>query len=303
MLEREVKRIQLKEKFELREDVDITAIDTMYIYHFDKSYCMKDYESHAPLELIYVDSGEEEVYEDDNRYVLSKGEAFLHKPFSAHKDGCLSENSLVYIITFETESESISRLYDQVIKVDKSNSLRLKEVFEIYYNNVDSTIDTWFGNHTTVQKKKSKFGIQQIIKNKFEDFFLNLINQFESEKEETETKLATYDSQLIQKIIEVLNEMLYEKFSLDEIAKKVSYSKSYLCRQFKQVTGSTIIDYFYSLKINEAKKLLMNDKNTIMETSDKLSFDSVQYFSKVFKKYSGLSPAVWKSISSTRNYF
>jgi AraC-like DNA-binding protein len=49
--------------------------------------------------------------------------------------------------------------------------------------------------------------------------------------------------------------------------------------------------------------MLINGEYTIEEVSDLLGFDSVQYFSKVFKKYVGLTPSTWKNISTERMYF
>ena len=134
---------------------------------------------------------------------------------------------------------------------------------------------------------------------------LNKINKILSiVLEENEAlEYRKYDDPVVNRVIEELDKEKYEKFSLDKISKNVSYSKSYLCRQFKKVTGVTIIYYFYSLKVEEAKKMLIHGDHTIEETSDLLNFDSVQYFSKVFKKYSGLSPSNWRTVSSKRMYF
>lgn len=301
MSEQEIIRHELNEKYLLTEEITITSIDTMYIYHFDKGYKLPHFEIHKALELIYVEDGVEEVYEDNAMYEVKKGEAFLHKSNVPHKDGCLSDSSHVYIISFEGQVEQLKPLFDHVIKLEKTDILLLKEIFEIYINNREKWINSHFSDHQSVIPKTKKiFGVQQIIKNKFEIFFLGLLNP---KNEEVQTTLQDRSSQLVNSIIEVLKELIEERFSLDKIANKLSYSKSYLCRQFKQETGSTIINYFYSLKIEEAKKLLFNKGLTITQVSDKLGFDSSQYFSKVFKKYCGLSPAVFNSISKKREFF
>lgn len=284
-------------QYRLDKVIEIKSISSIYIFHFDKSY-FTDFEKHAPIELIYVDEGVEQVWEDDKVYTLQKGEIFIHKPMAFHKDACSSDESRVYIISFTTSSKIISKLFDRVIKLKKNEINQLKQVFETYIRNVDSDIDQWFSDRKIIANKNS-FGVSQIIKNNFELFFISILNPEENEALE----YRKYDDPVVNRVIEELDKEKYEKFSLDKISKNVSYSKSYLCRQFKKVTGVTIIYYFYSLKVEEAKKMLIHGDHTIEETSDLLNFDSVQYFSKVFKKYSGLSPSNWRTVSSKRMYF
>ncbi len=284
-------------EYKLDKVIDIESISSIYIFHFDNSY-FTDFETHPQLELIYVDDGIEEVFEDDKTYQLSKGQAFIHKPFASHKDRCVTDKSTAYILSFRTSSPSMNQLFDRVLDLSKTEVDQLKQVFEIYIKNVDCNIDQYFSERKIIVNSNS-FGISQIIKNIFELFFISLLNPKENEPLENHT----YNDTFVNMVIQELNKAKYEKFSLEKISKNVSYSKSYLCRHFKRVTGITIINYFYSLKIEEAKKLLLNGEHSIEETSDLLNFDSVQYFSKVFKKYCGLSPSNWRNISSKRMYF
>ena len=284
-------------QYKLEKVIEIKSISSIYIFHFDKSYSTT-FEIHPQIELIYVDEGIEQVWEDDKIYTLKKGEIFLHKPMASHKDACLSDESRVYIISFTTSSKSFEQLFDRIIKLRKNEINQLKQVFETYIKNVDSDIDQWFSDRKIIAERNS-FGVSQVIKNNFELFFISILNPEESETLE----YRKYDDPVVNKVIEELDKEKFKKFSLDRISKNVSYSKSYLCRQFKKFTGITIIYYFYSLKVEEAKKMLIHGDHTIEETSDLLNFDSVQYFSKVFKKYSGLSPSDWRTVSSKRMYF
>lgn len=281
----------------LDDEIDIRAISSIYIFHFDRDY-FTEFECHPQLEMIYVDDGIEEVFEDDKTYILKKGEAFLHKPNAAHKDRCVSENSTAYIISFSLDKGRLDQLFDRVISLNKSDVAQLKEVFELYVKNVNSDIDQHFSDRRIVINP-NRFAVSQIIKNQFELFFINILG---AEKNGSLESL-TYDDSVVNRVIVELIKEKCNKFSLERISKNLSYSKSYLCRHFKKKTGVTIINYFYSLKVEEAKKLLLSNKHSIEETSDLLSFESVQYFSKVFKKYCGLTPSAWRNIATKRMYF
>ena len=286
--------------YPLIKEVEIFDIWGVYVFSFIPSY-KSNAESHPQLELFFVDEGVEEVYEDGKTYQLNAGQMFLRKPNSLHKDRCLSPHSTCYILAFTGESPHFPKLYDRVIQLTKNQITQLYELFELYIKGIDGDVDKRV-NIRGITPKKKVFGLPQIIKNKLELFFISLFSSESKETNEFET-FRNYNDPLVDLILKELHERKYEKFSLTKISINLSYSRSYLCRHFKDVTGATIINYFYSIKIEEAKKLLISGKHSIEETSDLLNFDSVQYFSKVFKKYCGLSPSTWRSISTERKYY
>ncbi len=84
---------------------------------------------------------------------------------------------------------------------------------------------------------------------------------------------------------------LTEKLSIDSIAFEVGLSKFHFSREFKKLTGKTVIDYINMRRCEIAKRLLINENYSVAETAEKCGFDNPTYFSETFKKYIGLSPA------------
>ncbi len=82
-----------------------------------------------------------------------------------------------------------------------------------------------------------------------------------------------------------------EKISLEEAARLTGLSPDYFCRAFKKLCGCTFITYYNRLKIEKAEQLLRTTDMTISEVSDYLSFSSVNYFGKLFKKHKNYSPS------------
>ena len=62
------------------------------------------------------------------------------------------------------------------------------------------------------------------------------------------------------------------------------FSKTYVKSVFKKGTGQTIMQYFSSLKIDEAKKLISYNRYTFTEIAYRLGYSSLHYFSRQFKK-------------------
>lgn len=83
----------------------------------------------------------------------------------------------------------------------------------------------------------------------------------------------------------------FSKISLNEVAEKLEITPSYLSRIFKKVIQKSFSDYVAEVKINEAKKLLLENNNRIYEVSEMLGYDDPYYFSKVFKKITQMTPS------------
>ena len=106
----------------------------------------------------------------------------------------------------------------------------------------------------------------------------------------------------IDDVTAVLKENIYSALTIDEICAKTNYSKAYLFRIFKAKTGKTIMAYFIELKINQAKQLLRENELSVREISEKLAFTTPDYFTKTFKRVTGLTPLSYKKRSAGLYY-
>lgn len=79
--------------------------------------------------------------------------------------------------------------------------------------------------------------------------------------------------------------------SLDQVAEAINISPGYLSTIFRQYTGICFIDYLTGIKIDEAKRLLRESDNKIYEIAEILGYQNAYYFSKVFKKITGMTPS------------
>jgi len=95
---------------------------------------------------------------------------------------------------------------------------------------------------------------------------------------------------LISTIQDYIDQNLGGKLQLNEIADAFGLSPAYLSVLFKKNTDIGFSEYVYTRKIEEAKKMLLSDDMKVYEVADALGFESAYYFSKVFKKVSGMSP-------------
>lgn len=95
---------------------------------------------------------------------------------------------------------------------------------------------------------------------------------------------------IVEEIKEYINQNLHKRLDLSQIAEEFGYTSKYISLIFKKYTDSSFVGYVNVQKINEAKRLFLKTNAKVYEVSDQLGFESPFYFSKVFKKYTGLSP-------------
>jgi AraC-like DNA-binding protein len=92
-------------------------------------------------------------------------------------------------------------------------------------------------------------------------------------------------------------EQLTQPLSLDDFADYAAMSRSYFSRQFREKTGYAVMDYFTRLKIQKACELLETTEMKVTEISHYLGYKDPYYFSRLFKKVSGISPSHYRQNS------
>ncbi|QHE60790.1 response regulator [Rossellomorea vietnamensis] len=94
----------------------------------------------------------------------------------------------------------------------------------------------------------------------------------------------------MQHIEEYLQQHYQEDINLQDIADRFFLSREYISRKFKQDYGATITDYITGIRMEKAKKLLENPYLKIYEVAYGVGYGNEKYFSKVFKKHTGVTP-------------
>ncbi|MDU0333591.1 AraC family transcriptional regulator, partial [Enterococcus sp. 2CBP] len=104
-------------------------------------------------------------------------------------------------------------------------------------------------------------------------------------------KFYKYNSQLVNKIINYVKNNVNSNLKVIQIANHFHISPEYLSYHFKNVTGMSLKSFINQEKIEFSKYLLSSTDLTIMEITIALNYTDQSYFSKVFKKYTKVSPS------------
>lgn len=95
-------------------------------------------------------------------------------------------------------------------------------------------------------------------------------------------------------VLEYINNNIYEKLIIEDICKMYKVSARYLRKKFQEVTGENISNYITNVRIDHAKELLILSDLSITQISFQMGFSSTQYFNRVFKKRTGLTPSQYR---------
>ena len=101
------------------------------------------------------------------------------------------------------------------------------------------------------------------------------------------------DQERIKRLYQFIDENYQRKIELSEVAEMTNLSEAAFCRYFKRMTRLTFIEFLNHYRVNQAKNLLLLDKN-VTETCFDCGFESMSYFNRTFKKLTGVNPLAFK---------
>ncbi|EKQ50398.1 MAG: response regulator (CheY-like and AraC-type DNA-binding domain containing protein) [Clostridium sp. Maddingley MBC34-26] len=221
----------------------------------------------------------------------------------------LSQKNFVYPI--EKEKALINS-----ILIGKDDSLSMlqdliKEIadilnFDIFSINIAFT-QVIYNIYNNVLKKysflKDIYDLSQIIKIGFVG--VETLDNIEKQLMDNIAKLIdiikeynlNQSDNIVQKACEYVLNHIDEDITLTSIANNLNISKNYLCSIFKQQTGENFLEYATKAKMERARILLKKHDYKVYEVSDLLGYKETSYFSKLFKKHTGYTPAEYKKNS------
>jgi two-component system, response regulator YesN len=98
----------------------------------------------------------------------------------------------------------------------------------------------------------------------------------------------------IYQTIQYVNKHYAEKVILEDAASAVYLSPAYFSKIFKEEMKCTFSNYLNQVRINKSKNLLISSKYALIEIAGMVGFEDQSYFTRVFKKITGLSPGKYR---------
>jgi AraC-like DNA-binding protein len=113
--------------------------------------------------------------------------------------------------------------------------------------------------------------------------------------EPSEEEMSSQNNIIVEKAKAYIDHNYAQKgLTLHEVANKNHVSPNYLSYLFKKITGLNLWEYVIRLRMEESKKLILTTDLRRYEIAEKVGYESPEHFSKIFKRYYGMSPSELK---------
>lgn len=258
--------------------------------------------------LYIIKSGELYIKEDENEYILKEGDFFLLQPNKHHvgfKESCCT----YYYVHFK---------HPKIVEITKPCEELIQEILvkrrisltsDQYSDNVFTTSVSYTPKHYNISNKIVLLYIFNLLQDAIEDY----VKKYEDYKsipsckllevlirvcrEYVSTEIENLQTHFpktfvtVQRILDYINKEYPQKISSQDIENIFELNYDYLNRAFHKITGYTIFNYINILRINKAKELIETASIKFSEIGYLVGIDDPYYFSKLFKKYTGITPS------------
>lgn len=231
---------------------------------------------HEQTELLFIEKGNCTIRCDDKNYDVGKGDLVIINPNELHSyNGYNTHTCLIFYPEFFSDVIFERYILKNYIPGDKIISEYISSIANEYKN------PTFISN--------------MIIKAKSYELMAYLIKNY------TRTQISNveYDRLIskrrkINNILDYIECHLHENISTSDIAKEFFISETYLCRLFNAELGISPLNHINNMRIQESMVLLKTTNESVSTIAMHLGFSSINYFSRIFKKFTGLTPQEYR---------
>lgn len=229
---------------------------------------------HSDMELLFIDEGETIIWVAGREFKAGKGSLILVNPYEVHSGETVGPRYAHRCICFDIKQ----------LRLPETEKLLSGQV--AYANLVDSACDT-YGFFTACF---------EAIKNRFDGWEMrakgNLLMLFSMLTDRVSAASPTREQTFSKQLLEYLEKHFTEDLTSKEVAEYFSYDHSYFCRKFKKIFMQSFSDYLNGFRVSKAKEMLQN--SSVSEVAVSSGFQSISYFSRVFKNVTGQTPSEYR---------
>jgi AraC family transcriptional activator of pobA len=245
--------------------------------------------SHTFYLLVLFTKGSGFHTVDFDTYEIQPNSLFILKPGQVHS-WQLSEDIDGYIAFY---SQEVYNVYFGSKQIDEYSFYRdLKNSPEMILNEFQTQDISNYFNLLLEENSKNEYKKLDKLLNLLDIIHIELARIYESLQEHN---LHPYNLKMKE-----LEQLVNQYFKTEKLpsfyADKMNMSLKHLNRICKNVLDVTLTEFIYSKIILESKRLLSSNVMTIGEVANELGFENYSYFTKVFKKYTNLTPKGFREL-------
>lgn len=252
---------------------------------------------HKEIELVYVAKGTLKVEVNDIFYELKSRDILIINPYNVHYFPIQTSDTKNFIIQFNLSmldknlSDYNEKKFTKTIlsNFDNTDANFNQDIYE----SVEKVILTIISEYSNKNQE-----YMMLIKAKLSELMVILLRNLPMEQYTSEEKCRLSGSgklEILENVFKYAEDNYQNKIWLKDVSQVANFSIYYFTRFFRKSTGVTFFHYLSSFRITKAEWYLRNMEYSITQVSDKCGFESIKTFNRVFKKYKGCSPSIYKS--------
>lgn len=287
---------------QLKDSISIGKIYSIHYFEYMSTFSFKG-ETHDFWEFICVDKGEVDITAGVHSIKLKRGDIAFHEPNEFHNVRATGETAPnLVVVSFGCDSRAMYFFRNRIFKIDDAERELLAKIIIEARHCFDCRLDDPYLQNMP-QKEEEAFGSEQLIRLYLEQFLIHLARRHErrgktpivTTSNNTKATKAKSDLEIYLRVTEYMESQPASKLTIEQICRDNLVSRSHLQKIFKQQSGLGIIEYFSHMKIRLAKELIRTQHMNFTQISDILGYASIHYFSRQFKKVTGMTPLEYAS--------
>ncbi len=277
----------------------VEKLVSVHYFEYSSSYYFEG-ESHDFWEFLYVDKGELDVRAGETIHHMKKGEIIFHRPGEFHSlaaNGRVAPNLVV--ASFVCDSPAMHYFEGRTMCItDTDRAILAQIVME-----ADCAFSTPLNDPQTMQLERrtgpdTLFGAEQMTVIGIENLLIRL-RRHGAEPQPAPGQTSYIRERMQQEFIDrvraYFEENLSRKLTLADICRDNLVGRSYLQKIFREKTGGGAMEYFGQMKIEAAQEMIREGSHNFTEIASLLGYNSIHYFSRHFKKVTGMTPSEYAS--------
>ena len=289
------------ESITLKDEIHIDEIVTVHYFEYMKNFSFPG-EAHDFWEFQCVDKGEIKVLD----HTLKAGQIIFHKPNEFHNLEAYGETAPnVVVMAFVCHSPAMKFFEGRILDVTEQERNLLGMVISEARRCIASPLDDPYLQKME-KKKDIPFGSEQFIRLYLESLLLHMVRRNLPNPVAPAVEVWAVDdsgSKIHRQVLAYLKEHIRGYVTIEDICRENLIGRSQLQKIFRERYNCGVIDFFTRMKVEYAKELIREKDQNFTQISEFLGYSSIHYFSRQFKKITGMTPSEYTASIKARSEF